>query len=111
MLTIKHTNLQVPSGAILLFLTNDWIIETVLSMCCRSLIDLNRAGAPLMELVFEPELSDGEEAAALIKELSLILTSLNTCLCKMEGQFANITHGLKLELNNYLVKEEYYNNY
>ncbi|XP_073976366.1 glutamyl-tRNA(Gln) amidotransferase subunit B, mitochondrial isoform X2 [Rhodnius prolixus] len=50
----------------------------------RSLIDLNRAGIPLMELVFEPDLSDGEEAAALVKELVLILLKINTCSCKME---------------------------
>ncbi|KAJ8667641.1 hypothetical protein QAD02_009304 [Eretmocerus hayati] len=49
-----------------------------------SLIDLNRAGIPLMELVFEPDLSDGEEAAALVKELVLILEKLNTCSCKMD---------------------------
>lgn len=52
-----------------------------------SLVDLNRAGIPLMEIVFEPELSDGEEAAALIKELTLILLRLGTCSCKMEGKF------------------------
>lgn len=39
---------------------------------------------PLMELVFEPDLSTGEEAAALVKELSLILTRLGTCSCRME---------------------------
>ena len=39
----------------------------------RSLIDLNRAGVGLMEIVFEPEVFDGEEAAALVKELALIL--------------------------------------
>ncbi|XP_054275280.1 glutamyl-tRNA(Gln) amidotransferase subunit B, mitochondrial [Macrosteles quadrilineatus] len=50
----------------------------------RSLIDLNRAGVPLMELVFEPDLVNGDEAAALVKELTLVLTKLNTCLCKME---------------------------
>ncbi|XP_076286059.1 glutamyl-tRNA(Gln) amidotransferase subunit B, mitochondrial isoform X2 [Lasioglossum baleicum] len=50
----------------------------------KSLIDLNRAGLPLMELVFEPDLTDGEEAAALVKELSLILQLLGTCSCKME---------------------------
>lgn len=50
----------------------------------RSLVDLNRAGVPLMELVFEPDLSDGEEAAALIKELTSILQRLQTCSCKME---------------------------
>lgn len=37
-----------------------------------------------MELVFEPDLSTGEEAAALVKELMLILTRLGTCSCKME---------------------------
>ncbi|XP_011308979.1 glutamyl-tRNA(Gln) amidotransferase subunit B, mitochondrial [Fopius arisanus] len=50
----------------------------------RSLVDLNRAGVPLIEFVFEPDLSDGEEAAALVKELTLILQRLNTCSCKME---------------------------
>lgn len=48
-----------------------------------------------MELVFEPDLSDGEEAAAMVKELMLILTTLETCSCKMhEGAFrvdANIS--------------------
>ena len=53
----------------------------------RSLIDLNRAGCGLMELVFEPDLRGGEEAAALIKELILILRRIGTCSCKMEGQW------------------------
>ncbi|XP_066600464.1 glutamyl-tRNA(Gln) amidotransferase subunit B, mitochondrial isoform X2 [Prorops nasuta] len=47
-------------------------------------IDLNRAGLPLMELVFEPDLHDAEEAAALVKELVLILDAIGTCSCKME---------------------------
>ena len=47
---------------------------------------MNRAGIPLMELVFEPDLSNGEEAAALVKELILILQRLKTCSCKMEGK-------------------------
>lgn len=50
----------------------------------RSLVDLNRAGTPLMELVFEPDLSTGEEAAALVKELCLVLQRLGTCSCRME---------------------------
>lgn len=37
-----------------------------------------------MELVFDPDLTNGEEAASLVKELILILTSLGTCNCKME---------------------------
>lgn len=49
---------------------------------CRSLLDLNRAGVPLMEIVFEPDLTTGEEAASLLRELSLILTRLGVCSCK-----------------------------
>lgn len=40
-----------------------------------------------MELVFEPDLTNGEEAAALVKELCFILQLLGTCSCKMEGRF------------------------
>lgn len=53
----------------------------------RSLVDLNRAGIPLMEVVFEPDLVDGEEAAALVKELLVILQRIGTCSGKMEGWF------------------------
>lgn len=47
-------------------------------------MDLNRAGLPLMELVFAPDLENGEEAASLVKELMLIMRRLETCSCKME---------------------------
>ena len=50
----------------------------------RSLVDLNRCGAGLMEIVFGPDLSHGEEAAALVKELLLILERLETCRARME---------------------------
>ena len=50
----------------------------------QSLIDLNRAGVGLMEIVFEPAIFDGEEAASLIKELALILKRLDVCTCRME---------------------------
>lgn len=77
----------------------------------KNLIDLNRAGVPLMELVFEPDLSDGEEAASLIKELCAILSRLGTCSCKMEeGAFrvdANVSvnrpgepFGVRTEIKN-----------
>lgn len=50
----------------------------------RSLIDLNRAGVPLMEFVFEPNLSNADEAVSLISELIMILKAINVCTCKME---------------------------
>ncbi|XP_020559544.2 glutamyl-tRNA(Gln) amidotransferase subunit B, mitochondrial isoform X3 [Oryzias latipes] len=53
----------------------------------QTLIDLNRAGVGLMELVMEPEMKSGEEAAAAIRELQLILQALGTCQGNMsEGQ-------------------------
>ncbi|KAG7458791.1 hypothetical protein MATL_G00224360 [Megalops atlanticus] len=53
----------------------------------QTLIDLNRAGVGLMELVMEPDLCCGEEAAAAVRELQLILQTLGTCQGNMaEGQ-------------------------
>uniref|UniRef100_A0A673MRR3 Glutamyl-tRNA(Gln) amidotransferase subunit B, mitochondrial n=1 Tax=Sinocyclocheilus rhinocerous TaxID=307959 RepID=A0A673MRR3_9TELE len=53
----------------------------------QTLIDLNRAGVGLMELVMEPEMCCGEEAAAAVRELQLILQALGTCQANMaEGQ-------------------------
>lgn len=45
----------------------------------RSLIDLNRAGIPLIEIVFEPDLSTGEEAASLLHDLRKILEIIGVC--------------------------------
>ncbi|CAL1267446.1 unnamed protein product [Larinioides sclopetarius] len=50
----------------------------------KSLVDLNRAGIGLMEIVFEPDLKNGSEAAALVKELICILKRIGTCTCQME---------------------------
>ena len=38
-----------------------------------------------MEIVTEPDLSNGMGAAAFVKKLQLILERINTCNCKMEG--------------------------
>ncbi|RZC42581.1 glutamyl-tRNA(Gln) amidotransferase subunit B, mitochondrial, partial [Asbolus verrucosus] len=62
----------------------------------QSLVDLNRAGVPLMELVFEPDLTDGEDAAALVKELVMILQRIGTCSCKMECE----SLGTRSEIKN-----------
>ncbi|KAG7266632.1 hypothetical protein CRUP_026576 [Coryphaenoides rupestris] len=53
----------------------------------QTLIDLNRAGVGLMELVMEPDMTCGEEAAAAVRELQLLLQALGTCQGNMsEGQ-------------------------
>ncbi|KFO31666.1 glutamyl-tRNA(Gln) amidotransferase subunit B, mitochondrial isoform X1 [Fukomys damarensis] len=61
----------------------------------QTLIDLNRAGVGLLEVVLEPDLSCGEEAATVVRELQLILQALGTSQANMaEGQLrvdANIS--------------------
>ena len=43
-------------------------------------------GVGLMELVMEPDMSCGEEAAAAVRELQLILQALGTCQGNMSGR-------------------------
>ncbi len=76
-----------------------------------SLVDFNRAGVPLMELVTEPEIKSGEEAKKFADELQLILRYLDVSDADMEkGQMrveANISLssgapklGVKVEIKN-----------
>lgn len=50
----------------------------------RSLVDLNRAGVPLLEIVSEPDMRSAAEAATYAKELHSILTYLNVNSGDME---------------------------
>ncbi len=49
-----------------------------------SLVDYNRAGAPLLEIVTEPELESGEDAKAFLTELRNIVRYLGASSCDME---------------------------
>jgi len=75
-----------------------------------SLIDYNRAGLPLMELVTEPDITSGKEARLFAEELQMILRYLGVSSADMEkGQMrveVNIsiskgkTLGTKVEIKN-----------
>lgn len=75
-----------------------------------SLVDFNRAGVPLMELVTTPTIGSAEEASAFARELQLLLRTLGVSDANMEkGEMrveANIsisktdTLGTKVEVKN-----------
>ncbi|MBI4654556.1 MAG: Asp-tRNA(Asn)/Glu-tRNA(Gln) amidotransferase subunit GatB [Nitrospirae bacterium] len=49
-----------------------------------SLVDLNRAGVPLMEIVTEPDIRTPEEASKFMKKLRVILRHIDVCDGNME---------------------------
>ncbi|QLI05339.1 Glu-tRNA(Gln) amidotransferase, subunit B [Candidatus Campylobacter infans] len=54
----------------------------------HSLVDLNRSGTPLLEIVSEPDMRNSDEAVAYIKKLHSILRFLNISDANMqEGSF------------------------
>lgn len=77
-----------------------------------SLVDLNRAGVPLLEIVSEPDLRSSAEAGAYLRTLRAIVQYLGVCDGNMEeGSFrcdANVsvrpegsaTLGTKIEIKN-----------
>ncbi len=77
-----------------------------------SLVDFNRCGVPLMEIVSEPDIRTPEEAAEYLRQLRAILVYLGVCDGNMEeGSFrcdANVSvrpqgskeFGTKVEVNN-----------
>ncbi|KAL1283665.1 Glutamyl-tRNA(Gln) amidotransferase subunit B, mitochondrial [Trichinella pseudospiralis] len=74
---ILRLQLEQDSGKLFSNETNDCIY-----------VDLNRCGIGLMEIVTDCTLKNGAEAAALVKELQIMMKALDTCRGRMErGEF------------------------
>ena len=88
------------------------IHEGTLETARASLVDFNRSGVPLMEIVSKPDVRSAEEATAYLRALRAILLYLGVCDGNMEeGSFrcdANISlrprgskeYGVKAEIKN-----------
>lgn len=77
-----------------------------------TLLDFNRAGIPLLEIVTEPDIQNGEEAAKFVEQIKLIVSYLDVSDGKMENGSlrcdVNVSHkekdsnklGTKVEIKN-----------
>ena len=64
-----------------------------------SLIDLNRTGTPLLEIVTEPDLRSSAEAKAFLTELKLLLTYLGVSDCNMQEGSLRVDANVNLHID------------
>lgn len=84
----SRTLIDLNRAGIITYIT-DYItaLFTIVFVSCNSpthLISLS-TGVGLMEVVMDPDMCCGEEAAAAVRELQLILQTLGTCQGNMAG--------------------------
>jgi aspartyl-tRNA(Asn)/glutamyl-tRNA(Gln) amidotransferase subunit B len=63
-----------------------------------SVIDLNRTGTPLLEIVSAPDLRDSAEAGIFLKELRLLLTYLGVSDCNMQEGSLRVDANVNLHI-------------
>jgi len=63
-----------------------------------SLVDFNRAGVPLMEIVTEPEIRTGEQARRYAEELRLLLRAIDVSDAEMENGQMRVEANVSLRL-------------
>ncbi|MEX2091381.1 MAG: Asp-tRNA(Asn)/Glu-tRNA(Gln) amidotransferase subunit GatB, partial [Pirellulales bacterium] len=64
-----------------------------------SLIDLNRTGTPLLEIVTEPDLRSSAESLAFLKELRLLLTYIAVSDCNMQEGSLRVDANINLHID------------
>ncbi|MDI6717897.1 MAG: Asp-tRNA(Asn)/Glu-tRNA(Gln) amidotransferase subunit GatB [Patescibacteria group bacterium] len=96
---LTRIHLEEDTGR-LLHTTNDSGEENLeQKMKQASLVDFNRAGIPLMELVTEPDIKTGKEAVVFAKELQLILRYLGISDADMEKGHMRIEANISIAGN------------
>jgi aspartyl-tRNA(Asn)/glutamyl-tRNA(Gln) amidotransferase subunit B len=65
-----------------------------------SLVDLNRTGTPLLEIVSEPDLRSSAEAKVFLNELKLLLTYLGVSDCNMQEGSLRVDANVNLHIDN-----------
>jgi aspartyl-tRNA(Asn)/glutamyl-tRNA(Gln) amidotransferase subunit B len=64
-----------------------------------SLIDLNRTGTPLLEIVTEPDMRSSAEARALLTELKLLLAYIGVSDCNMQEGSLRVDANVNLHID------------
>lgn len=71
------------------------------------LVDYNRSGSALMEIVFEPDLINAHEASSLVKNLIIVLKMLKTCDCQLQEGSLRVDANISIEsINQQAVSSE-----
>ncbi len=65
-----------------------------------SLVDLNRAGTPLLEIVSKPELSTPEEARIYLEEMRLLMRELGVSDCEMQEGSLRCDANVNIHISN-----------
>jgi aspartyl-tRNA(Asn)/glutamyl-tRNA(Gln) amidotransferase subunit B len=65
-----------------------------------SLVDLNRTGTPLLEIVTEPDLRSSAEAKVFLNELKLLLTYLGVSDCNMQEGSLRVDANVNLHIDS-----------
>lgn len=65
-----------------------------------SLVDLNRTGTPLLEIVTEPDMRSSAEAKVFLNELKLLLTYLGVSDCNMQEGSLRVDANVNLHIDN-----------